>query len=147
MGTELSIPRLKNLLYFGEWNFLAPKLKNFRRELSDLKKLKNTTLSFFIYTEKCNLTAQTLKSLIFYPKSKFSYIIAKLEKQKCIIFWEMELSILKNKSFYIYFSSSEFSRSKYYLSELSGEISISSAIYSGMYFSLTNTCLSILLTK
>ena len=104
-------------------------------------------MSFFIYTEKCNLTAQTLKSLIFYPKSKFSYIIAKLEKQKCIIFWEMELSILKNKSFYIYFSSSEFSRSKYYLSELSGEISISSAIYSGMYFSLTNTCLSILLTK
>ena len=104
-------------------------------------------MSFFIYTEKCNLTAQTLKSLIFYPKSKFSYIIAKLEKQKCIIFWEMELSILKNKSFYIYFSSSEFSRSKYYLSELSGEISISSAIYSGMYFSLTNTCLSISLTK
>ena len=40
---ELSKKRLffyfgkMELLYFGKWNFLAPSLKNFRRELSELK--------------------------------------------------------------------------------------------------------------
>ena len=44
---ELSGPKIERLsyiflkkffLYFGKWNFLALRLKNFRRELSELKK-------------------------------------------------------------------------------------------------------------
>ena len=42
------------LLYFEKWNFLAPRLKNFRRELSKLQKnFKKSILKIFhIFSQK-----------------------------------------------------------------------------------------------
>ena len=66
------------LLYFGKWNFLAPRLNNFRRELSELEKLKKITLKIFI---------------MFFPKKlkKIKEVLIFSQKKAFLIFWDTEL--------------------------------------------------------
>ena len=86
-------------LYFRKWNFLAPSLKSilyFRRELSKFKKLKKPTLKKFLIFQGMELLSSKVKKLLcFFRKSFFYHFrreLVKSEKQKFLIFGEMELS-------------------------------------------------------
>ena len=95
---ELSAPRLKTFLYFlkkkfflyfGKWSFLVLRFKNFRRELSELKKTKKTTTKKntpkkFLYVGKLNPLAPSLKNFLYFKselakpgKQKFLYSLKK----------------------------------------------------------------------
>ena len=51
-GTFLYFLKMMFFLYFGKWNFLSPRLKNIRRELSKIKKQKISTLKKVLYFSK-----------------------------------------------------------------------------------------------
>ena len=90
---ELSAPRLKIFLifsqkkfflYFGKWSFLVLRFKNFRRELSELKKKKKNTPKKFLYFGKLNPLAPSLKNFLYFKselakpgKQKFLYSLKK----------------------------------------------------------------------
>ena len=76
-------------LYFGKWNFLAPRLKIFLYfPKKSFSYMSRNRLYFTILASKFSLR-------------KISYIFSgkKIALKKFIIFWEMELSSLKFKNF------------------------------------------------
>ena len=79
-------------LYFGKWNFLAPRLKIFWY----------FPKKSFSYMSRNRLYFTTLASK--FSLRKISYIFSgnKIALKKFIIFWEMELSGLKLKKFLIF---------------------------------------------
>ena len=55
--------------YFAKWNFPAPRLKNFRRELSDLKKfLKKSTLKKILIFQEMEFSSPNLKKLLYFKR-------------------------------------------------------------------------------
>ena len=75
---ELSSPKIKNFpifsqkkffLYFGKWNFLFLRFKNFRREFLEPKKFKKPLWKNFFYFRKWNFLTPSLKN---------SYIVKKI---------------------------------------------------------------------
>ena len=83
--------RKKIFLYFGKWNFLAWRLKNFRKGLSELKKHKDPPQKNLLYLGKWNFLSPSLKSCYIIFKTFYLYFRkepAKSEKQTfCISVW------------------------------------------------------------
>ena len=73
-GTSLYFLRKKLFFYFFEWNFLASSLKNFKRKLSKLKKVKKNNLKKFLTFREMELYSPILKN------SCFKRELEKLEK-------------------------------------------------------------------
>ena len=74
------------LLYFGKWNFLGPRLKNFQRKLSRLEKQKKSYPKIFLIFHEVEFFSPKLKELLFFFLKKLFYFRRGLsENQKFLI--------------------------------------------------------------
>ena len=83
-GLSYIFSEKKLFLHFGKWNFLTLRIKKFRRELSELKKLKEkqkNTLKKFLIFGKWNFLAPRLENFLYFRRELFEH-----EKQRLLIF-------------------------------------------------------------